>query len=71
MFVLTRQEKRVVCFVLLVIVIGLGVKEYRHTHPSRAMISGPAKHASKASTTRKVGLKAVAASRPTDAPADE
>jgi hypothetical protein len=29
MFLLTKEEKRVVCFVLLAIMIGLGVKEYR------------------------------------------
>lgn len=33
MFVLTREEKRVVCFVVLAILIGLGVKEYRRRHP--------------------------------------
>jgi len=34
MFTLTKEEKRVVCFVLLAIMIGLGVKEYRRVHPS-------------------------------------
>jgi len=34
MFVLTAEEKRVVCFVMLAILIGLGVKEYRRTHPA-------------------------------------
>ena len=34
MFVLTAEEKRVVCFVMLAILIGLGVKQYRHTHPT-------------------------------------
>jgi hypothetical protein len=33
MFVLTAEEKRVVCFVMLAILIGLGVKQYRRTHP--------------------------------------
>ncbi len=33
MFVLTAEEKRAVCFVMLAILIGLGVKEYRRTHP--------------------------------------
>jgi len=32
MFVLTKEEKRVVCFVLLALVVGLGVKEYRRVH---------------------------------------
>jgi hypothetical protein len=32
MFVLTAEEKRVVCFVMLAILIGLGVKQYRHSH---------------------------------------
>jgi hypothetical protein len=34
MFVLTAEEKRVVCFVMLAILIGLGVKQYRRTHPA-------------------------------------
>jgi len=33
MFVLTAEEKRVVCFLMLAILIGLAVKQYRHTHP--------------------------------------
>jgi len=32
MFILTAEEKRVVCFVMLAILIGLGVKQYRRTH---------------------------------------
>jgi len=32
MFVLTKEEKRVVCFVLLAVIVGLGVKEYRRVH---------------------------------------
>jgi hypothetical protein len=32
MFVLTKEEKRVICFVMLAIVVGLGVKEYRRGH---------------------------------------
>lgn len=32
MFVLTAEEKRVVCFVMLAILIGLAVKRYRHAH---------------------------------------
>jgi hypothetical protein len=33
MFVLTAEEKRVVCFVMLAILIGVAVKQYRHTRP--------------------------------------
>jgi hypothetical protein len=33
MFVLTKEEKRVICFVMLAILIGLAVKEYRRSHP--------------------------------------
>ena len=33
MFVLTKEEKRVICFVMLAILVGLAVKEYRHNHP--------------------------------------
>jgi hypothetical protein len=33
MFVLTREEKRVICFVMLAILVGLAVKEYRRNHP--------------------------------------
>jgi hypothetical protein len=34
MFVLTKEEKRVICFVMLAILVGLGVKEYRRGHPA-------------------------------------
>jgi hypothetical protein len=34
MFVLTAEEKRVVCFVMLAILIGLAVKQYRRDHPA-------------------------------------
>ncbi len=33
MFVLTKEEKRVICFVMLAILVGLAVKEYRRDHP--------------------------------------
>jgi hypothetical protein len=33
MFVLTKEERRVICFVMLAILIGLTVKEYRRNHP--------------------------------------
>lgn len=34
MFVLTKEEKRVICFVMLAILVGLGVKQYRRGHTS-------------------------------------
>jgi hypothetical protein len=34
MFVFTKEEKRVICFVMLAILVGLGVKEYRRGHPT-------------------------------------
>ena len=37
MFVLTDEEKRVICFVMLAILVGLTVKEYRRNHPANAM----------------------------------
>jgi hypothetical protein len=42
MFVLTKEEKRVICFVMLAILVGLGVKEYRrgHTATSSSAQSG-------------------------------
>src|SRR5437016_7716861 len=36
MFVLTKEEKRVICFVMLAILVGLGVKEYRRGHPANS-----------------------------------
>jgi hypothetical protein len=33
MFVLTKEEKRVICFVMLAILVGLAVKDYRRNHP--------------------------------------
>jgi hypothetical protein len=33
MFVLTKEERRVICFVMLAILVGLVVKEYRRNHP--------------------------------------
>jgi len=32
MFVLTKEEKRVIFFVMLAILVGLAVKEYRRNH---------------------------------------
>jgi hypothetical protein len=37
MFVLTKEEKRVICFVMLAILVGLAVKEYRHKHPANGI----------------------------------
>jgi hypothetical protein len=34
MFVLTPEEKRAVCFVMLAILAGLAVKQYRHSPPT-------------------------------------
>lgn len=39
MFVLTEEEKRVICFVMLAILVGLAVKEYRRNHPANAIQS--------------------------------
>jgi hypothetical protein len=36
MFVLTKEEKRVICFVMLAILVGLGVKEYRRGHAANS-----------------------------------
>jgi hypothetical protein len=33
LFVLTPEEKRVIAFVMLMILVGVGVKEYRKRHP--------------------------------------
>jgi hypothetical protein len=41
MFVLTREEKRVICFVMLTILVGLGVKEYRRGHPTNSSGAPP------------------------------
>jgi hypothetical protein len=41
MFVLTKEEKRVICFVMLAILVGLGVKEYRRGHMANSS-SAPA-----------------------------
>ncbi|MEY2489882.1 MAG: hypothetical protein QOC70_1824 [Verrucomicrobiota bacterium] len=35
-FVLTPEEKRTVCFVLVAFVLGLATKYYREHHPSTA-----------------------------------
>jgi hypothetical protein len=35
-FVLTPEEKKTVCFVLVAFVLGLATKHYRDAHPSTA-----------------------------------
>jgi hypothetical protein len=37
MFVLTKEEKRVICFVMLAILVGLTVKEFRREHPANGV----------------------------------
>lgn len=66
MFVLTKQEKRVVCFVLLALVVGLGVKEYRRAHPGHTTVSGQVKHLSKASARPKLVSEVDDALSPSD-----
>jgi len=41
MFVLTKEEKRVICFVMLAILTGLGVKEYRRGHRADSSSAQP------------------------------
>ena len=41
MFVLTKEEKRVICFVMLAILVGLGVKEYRRGHTANSSNAQP------------------------------
>jgi hypothetical protein len=41
MFVLTKEEKRVICFVMLAILVGLGVKEYRRGHTENRSSAQP------------------------------
>jgi hypothetical protein len=66
MFVLTKEEKRVVCFVLLALLIGLGVKEYRHAHPRQTPDTVGVKHASQASLDRKLKLGRTASAQHDD-----
>jgi hypothetical protein len=54
MFVLTKEEKRVVCFVLLAAMVGLGVKEYRRIHSSPNPAPGSLKHALNSFSARRV-----------------
>jgi hypothetical protein len=46
LFVLTPEEKRVVAFVMLMILLGLGIKEYRRRHPPPALPAQLQKHSS-------------------------
>ncbi len=41
MFVFTKEEKRVICFVMLAILVGLGVKEYRRGHTANSSSAQP------------------------------
>jgi len=68
MFVLTKEEKRVVCFVLLAIMIGLGVKEYRRIHPSPNAAPSSLKQGSKGFPTRQItpATSSTASSQPGD-----
>ena len=54
MFVLTKEEKRVVCFVLLAIVVGLGVKEYRRVHSAPTAAPSSLKQKSKGFPVRQI-----------------
>ncbi|HXA09744.1 MAG TPA: hypothetical protein VNW28_07155 [Chthoniobacterales bacterium] len=36
MFVLTRQEQRAIAFIVLMLVLGLATRHYRHRHPKSA-----------------------------------
>ncbi|HVF73173.1 MAG TPA: hypothetical protein VM940_16345 [Chthoniobacterales bacterium] len=50
-FVLTAEELRIICFVLVAFVLGLAVKHYRSTHPGPAVIKAvgeSARHVSEA-----------------------
>ncbi len=37
MFVLTRQEQRTIAFIVLMVVLGLATKHYRHTHAPKSV----------------------------------
>jgi len=54
MFVLTKEEKRVICFVMLAILVGLGVKEYRRGHTAN---SSGGQHGLKQSLGKQVEAK--------------
>ena len=45
-FVLTGEEQRIVCFVLVAIVLGMAVKYYRSTRTAPAVISAVGQSAS-------------------------
>ena len=42
-FVLTPEEKRVICFVIAALLLGVGTKCYRDTHP-RPLVQMEKKH---------------------------
>jgi hypothetical protein len=54
MFVLTKEEKRVICFVMLAILVGLGVKEYRRGHTAN---NGGGQHGLKQSLGKQAEAK--------------
>jgi hypothetical protein len=39
MLVLTRQEQRAIAFIVLMLVLGLATKHYRHRHPEPAKMT--------------------------------
>jgi hypothetical protein len=51
-FVLTPEEKRTVCFVLVALLVGVGVKHYRETH------AVPLQQTAIVETAKTVGLPA-------------
>jgi hypothetical protein len=68
MFVLTKEEKRVVCFVLLAIMVGLGVKEYRRVHSSSNAVPSSLKQGYKGFPTQQItpATGSTASSEPAD-----
>ncbi len=44
LFVLTPEEKRIVAFVMLMILLGVGVKKYRTRHPPAPISAEVRKH---------------------------
>ncbi|HEY6070183.1 MAG TPA: hypothetical protein VIU85_02335 [Chthoniobacterales bacterium] len=51
-FVLTPEEKRVICFVIAALALGLGTKCYRDAHP-RTSIKIEKKHSASRAATDK------------------
>lgn len=65
-FVLTTEEKRVIAFVMLMILIGVGVKEYRKGHPPTAVPTAEQKDPA----LRKLSESSISADEPSASPAD-